>query len=256
MKRQKLILGLTVCLLLAATGQQLWSQGAGSGGSSSGSGSQRPRSTRPRHSTGTMRPAGMPGRPDFERMRNMSPEEKMKYMQELAEEQRKAMEEQEALAMKQTLGVDERQWKIIEPKLKKVKHYREQAFIGTKPPFQSNFSSFATGPGGPQGAGGFAGGGASFQFQAGGSMSGMGGGSMTPMGDPDRPLTDGERIIEELQWLLHDLEPNPTDVRQKMNELRKTREKAAQQWVQAQEDLRKVLDLRQEATLMMMGLLN
>ena len=203
-----------------------------------------------------MRPSGMPGRSDFERMSNMTPEEKIKYMQELAEEQRKAMEEQEALAMQQTLGVDEQQWKIIAPKLKRVKHYREQAFIGTKPPFQSSFSSFGTGPGGPQGGGGFAGGGASFQFQAGGSMSGMGGGSMTPMGDPDRPLTDGERIIEELQWLLHDLEPNPTDVRQKMNELRKAREKAFQQWVRAQEDLRKVLNLRQEATLMMMGLLN
>ncbi len=186
----------------------------------------------------------------------MSPEEKTKYMQKFLEDQRKAMEEQEALAMKRTLGVDERQWKVIEPKLKKVKHYREQAFIGTKPPFQSSFTSFGTGPGGPQGGGAFGGGGASFQFQAGGSMSGMGPGGMTPMGDPDRPLTDGERIIEELQWLLHDLEPDPTDVRQKMNELRKAREKAAQQWVRAQEDLRKVLNLRQEATLMMMGLLN
>jgi hypothetical protein len=197
----------------------------------------------------------MSGRPDFERMKDMSPEEKTKYMQKFFEDQRKAMEEQEALAMKQTLGVDDKQWKVIAPKLKKVRHYREQAFIGTKPPFQSSFSSFGTGPGGGQG-GGFGGGGASFQFQAGGGMSGMGGGGMTPMGDPDRPLTDGERIIEELQWLLHDLEPNPTDVRQKMNELRKAREKAAQQWVRAQEDLRKVLDLRQEATLMMMGLLN
>ena len=154
--------------------------------------------------------------------------------------------------MKQTLGADDKQWKIIAPKLKKVKHYREQALIGTKSPFQSNFSSFSTGPGGPQGGGGFAGGG--FQFQAGGSVSGMGG--MTPMGNPDRPLTDGERIIEELQWLLGDPQPDPAEIRQKMNELRKAREKAAQQWLRAQEDLRKVLDLRQEATLMMMGLLN
>ena len=202
------------------------------------------------------RPPGMPGTPDFERMKNMSPQEKMAYMQQFLEQQRKAMEEQEALAMKQTLGADDKQWKIIEPKLKKVKHYREQAFIGTKPPFQSNFSSFSTGPGGPQGSGGFAGGGASFQFQAGGSFSGMGPGGMTSMGDPDRPLTDGERIIEELQWLLQDLQPDPAQVRQKMDELRKAREKAAQQWLRAQEDLRKVLDLRQEATLMMMGLLN
>ncbi|MHC4166925.1 MAG: hypothetical protein ACYSWQ_08210 [Planctomycetota bacterium] len=255
MTKRRLILGLTACLLVATSGRRLLSQSRGSGGFAGGSGSQRPRSTRPTQRTGSMRPARMSGRPDFERMKDMSPEEKTKYMQKFFEDQRKAMEEQEALAMKQTLGVDDKQWKVIAPKLKKVRHYREQAFIGTKPPFQSSFSSFGTGPGGGQG-GGFGGGGASFQFQAGGGMSGMGGGGMTPMGDPDRPLTDGERIIEELQWLLHDLEPNPTDVRQKMNELRKAREKAAQQWVRAQEDLRKVLDLRQEATLMMMGLLN
>ena len=195
----------------------------------------------------------MPGRPDFERMRGMSPEERTKYLQKFLEDQRKAAEEQEAIAMQQTLGADDKQWKVIAPKLRKVKSYREQAFIGTKPPFQSNFSSFSTGPGGAQG---FAGGGGSFQFQAGGSMSGMAGGNMAPMGDPDRPLTDGERIIEELQWLLQDLEPDPGEVRQKLDALRKAREKAAQQWVRAQEDLRKVLDLRQEATLMMMGLLN
>jgi hypothetical protein len=258
MTRQRLIL-LTVCMLVATSGQRLLSQGSSSGGSSSGSSSQRPQSTRPRQRPPGMRPSRMPGRPDFERMRNMSPQEKIKYMQELAEEQRKAMEEQEAIAMQQALGADAKQWKVIAPKLKKVKHYREQAFIGTKPPFQSNFSSFSTGSGGPQGSGGFAGGGGSFQFQAGGSVSpgAPGGpGGMTPMGNPDRPLTDGERIIEELQWLLWDLEPDPAQVRQKMDELRKAREKAAQQWLRAQEDLRKVLDLRQEATLMMMGLLN
>ena len=250
MTTRRIILGLAVCVLMAMFGQRLWSQGSGSGGFSGGSGTQGPRGSRP-----IQRPPRMnrPGRPDFERMRNMSPEEKQKYMQEFMEKQRKAMEEQESLAMQRTLGVDDKQWKVIEPKLKKVKHYREQAFLGTKPPFQSSFTSFGTGPGGQ--GGGFGGGGGSFQFQAGGSAAGMGGGNMTPMGDPDRPLTDGERIIEELQWLLRDLEPNPTDVRQKMDELRKAREKAFQQWVRAQEDLRKVLNLRQEATLMMMGLL-
>ena len=251
MTTKRIILGLAVCALVAMSGRQLWSQGSGSGGFSGGSGSQRPRGSRP-----MQRPPRMnrPGRPDFERMRNMSPEEKQKYMQEFMEKQRKEMEEQESLAMQRSLEVDDKQWKIIEPKLKKVKHYKEQAFIGIKPPFQSSFSSFGTGPGGGQG-GGFGGGGASFQFQAGGGMSGTGAGAMTPMGNPDRPLTDGERIIEELQWLLHGIELNPTDVRQKMDELRKAREKAFQKWVQAQEDLRKVLNLRQEATLMMMGLL-
>jgi len=136
--------------------------------------------------------------------------------------------------------------------IEKVRHYREQAFIAIKSPFQSSFTSFGTSPGNGQ-SGAVGGGGASFGFQAGGSFSP---GGITPMDDPDRPLTDGERIIEELQWLLHGIEPDQVQVRQKMDELRKAREKAFQQWVRAQEDLRKVLNLRQEATLMMMGLLN
>jgi hypothetical protein len=191
----------------------------------------------------------MPGQPDMELMRGMSHEEKMKYFQDLGEEQRKAMEEQETIAMQQALGADNKQWKVIEPKLKKVKRYREQAFIGTKPPFQSNFSNLGTGPAGAQGGGGFSG---SFQFQASGNAAG----SFTPQGDPDRPLTDGERLIEELQWLLQDADPEPSEVKQKLAALRKAREKATQQWVRAQQELRKVLDLRQEATLVMMGLLN
>jgi len=76
----------------------------------------------------------MPGQPDFERMQKMSPEEKMQYFQQLAEEQRKAAEEQEAIAMQQALGADEKQWNVIEPRLKKVKRYRELAFIGSNRP--------------------------------------------------------------------------------------------------------------------------
>lgn len=256
MAARKATLGVIAFLLMVTFGQPLWSRSAGSSGFSSGSGSRQSIAGRPSQRMRIARPAATPGRPDFERMKNMSPEERMKYLQEFAKEQREAMEAQEALAMQQALGVDEREWKAIEPKLKKVKHYREQAFIGTRPPFQSSFSSFNTGPGGAPGAGGFAGGGGSFQFQAGGSFSGMGPGAFGPVEDPDRPLTDGERIIEELQWLLRDAEPDQSEVRQKLDDLRKAREKAAQQWVRAQEDLRKVINLRQEATLMMMGLLN
>ncbi|TKJ36758.1 MAG: hypothetical protein CEE38_10670 [Planctomycetes bacterium B3_Pla] len=245
MKKHKLIIAAASCVFIAVFTQELSSQNVRrSGGVSGGAGSSRPRGMRMRR---------MPGRPDFERMKNMSPEEKAKYFQELLEEQRRVAEEQEALAMQQALGVDEKQWKVIEPKLKKVKSYREQAFIGTKPPFQSNFSTFSTGPGVAGGFGGFSGG---FQFQAGGNAGGMATSSISPIGDPDRPLTDGERLIEELQWLLQDPEPEPAELRQKLDALRRAREKATKQWVRAQQELRKILNLRQEATLVMMGFLN
>jgi hypothetical protein len=195
----------------------------------------------------------MPGQPDFERMREMSPEDKMKYFQELAEEQRKVAEEQEAFAMQQALGADDKQWKVIEPKLKKVKHYRELAFIGTKPPFQSNFSTFGTGPGGAQGFGGFSGG---FQFQAGGG--GQGGTFQNVPGrqDFDGPISDGEILCEEIQMLLNDPQATPEQVSQKLDALRKAREKARRQWVRAQQQLREVLDYRQQARLVLMGLLD
>ena len=214
------------------------------------------------HEAGSTRTPRIPGQPDFERMRNMSPEEKMKYFQQLTEErrkameqQRKAMEQQEAIAMQQALGASDEQWKIIEPRLKKVKRYREQAFIGTKPPFQSSFSSFSTGPGGAQGfSSGFSGG---FQFQA-GSFGGPGGNFQTFPGRQasDGPISDGEILVEEIEMLLKDPQATPEQVNQKLDALRIARDKARRQWVAAQQQLREVLDFRQQARLVLMGLLD
>jgi hypothetical protein len=245
MSTRKMILGLAVCLILGVFAQRLSSQDNRSSGFSGSSGSVQSRSMRPRR---------MPGQPNFERLREMSPEEKTKYFQELAEEQRKAAEEQEAIAMQQTLGADDEQWKVIEPKLKKVKHYREQAFIGTKPPFQSNFSSFSTGPGGAQGfSSGFAGG---FQFQ--GGVGGPGGTfqSLPDRQDSDGLISDGEILCEEIQRLLDDPQATPEQVNKKLDALRQEKEKARRQWVAAQQQLRDVLDYRQQARLVLMGLLD
>jgi len=252
MSTRKVILGLAVCLSLGIFSQQLLSQGNGSGGFSGGSGSMRSRGTRPPR---------MPGQPDFELLSKMNHEEKMKYFQQLAEEQRKAMEEQrkameeqEAIAMQQALGANDEQWKIIEPRLKKVKHYREQAFIGIKPPFQSNFSSFSTGPGGAQGfSSGFAGG---FQFQAGASGQGAMVPTSTGRQDSDAPMSDGEILCEEIQMMLDDPKATPEQVSQKLDALRLAKEKARRQWIAAQQQLREVLDFRQQARLVLMGLLD
>jgi len=199
----------------------------------------------------------MPGQPDFERMKNMSHEERMQYFQQLAEErrkaleeQRKAMEQQEAIAMQQTLGANDEQWKIIEPRLKKVKRYREQAFMGTKPPFQSSFTSLSTGPGGAQGFG------AGFQFQAG--FGGPDGTfrTMPSTQNSDGPISDGEILVEEIEMLLNDPQTTPEQVSQKLDALRLAREKTRRQWIAAQQQLREVLDFRQQARLVLMGLLD
>jgi hypothetical protein len=78
--------------------------------------------------------------------------------------------QREAEAMKQALGADEQQWKVVEPKLEKVRTYRDEAFGGIGLPFSSG--GFTTQFGSPSGQasgggfGGFAGGG--FHFQGGG----------------------------------------------------------------------------------------
>ena len=173
------------------------------------------------------RPQRMPGQPDFEKMRDMTPEEKTQYFQQLLEEQRKAMERQESIAMRQALGANDEQWKIIEPRLKKVRRCREQAFIGTKSPFQSNFSSFSTGPGGTQGFGG------GFQFQAGGGFASPGGTfqSLPARRDFDGPVSDGEIICEEIQTLLNDPQATPEQIGRKLDALRQEREKARLQLI-------------------------
>ena len=244
MSTRKIILGLVICLSLGVFARQLLSQVTSSGGYSSGSGSMRSRTTRPPR---------MPGQPDFERLQKMSPEEKMQYFQQLAEEQRKAAKEQETVAMQRILGVNEKQWKIVEPRLKKVKYYREQAFIGTKQPFQTNFSSFNTGPRGPGFGGGFAGG-----FQLHGGFGGSGGTFQSVPGrqDSEGPMSDGEVLCEEIQRMLDDPQTTPEQVSQRLDELRVAREKAKRQWIAAQQQLREVLDFRQQARLVLMGLLD
>jgi hypothetical protein len=230
MTRHRMILGLAACLVIGVFAQRLLSQGGGS--------------------------AGFSGRRNSQSMRSTSPEEQARQFRMSHEERirnfRRRAREQETQAMKQALGADEQQWKVIEPKLKKVRACRDQAFVGTALPFQSSFTSSvgsAPGQGGGQGFGGFAGG---FQFQSGGTGVTS---SSSSLDNLDRPATEGEIICDELQRMLQDPQVAPEQIRQRLDALRKARQKAGRQWALAQQELRKVLNLNQEAKLVMMGLL-
>jgi hypothetical protein len=179
-----------------------------------------------------------------ERFNNMSHQERMAHFQKKFEEQRKWIEEQQTRAMQQNLGVNEDEWKIIEPKLKKVQSCRDEAFVGTDSPFQSGLSNFS-------GPGGFTGG---FQFQFSGTTQGGGFQSSSSL-DPDHEITDGEAILKELQMLVQDPQTTSDEITRSLNALRQAREKGKRKWARAQQELRKVLNLRQQATLTMMGLL-
>ena len=218
MSTRKIAIVLTACFLIGIFGQRLLSQSARRGGAGVSSGTGR-----------------------FDRM---SHQERIAHFQKMAEDQRKWIEELQTRAMQQALGVDEHQWKIIEPKLKKVQAYREEAFVGTKPPFQSSFSSNS-------GPGGFPGG---FHFQFVTSTKGNSFQSSS-WPDSDHPITDGEAILRELELLIQNPDSSPEDITRGLNALRQARVKGKRKWALAQQELRKVLNLRQQATLTMMGLL-
>lgn len=193
--------------------------------------------------------------PDFARLRGLRQEQRIREMQRMAKQQ----EEQ---AMKQALGVNEEQWKVIKPKLDKVKACRERATVSIGLPFGSNFvgSSISS-----QGQG-FAGG---FQFQFGGSGGGSSssGSNMTVpnssfqsqsnfQNQSSQRETQGERICRELNALLGNFNSPSEVIRQKMLELQQARANAKKQLAQAQNQLREVLNLRQQARLVLMGLLD
>jgi len=179
--------------------------------------------------------------PDFARLQGLMPEQRIREMQKMAQEQ----EEQ---AMKQALGVNEAQWKIIEPKLNKVKACRERASVSIGPPFSSNFVSSS---GSPQGQS-FGG---NFQFQIGGAGNMMAPGSSF-QNQSDRRQTKGEKICQELYALLENMNSPPEAIRRKMIELQQARASARKQLAQAQKELREALTLHQQARLVLMGIID
>jgi hypothetical protein len=224
MTRRKMVFALVVCFLVAVFWRPLLSQ--------------------------TGQPDRTPGRREFERMRDMNPQERIERLMREAKER-------EAQAMKQALGADEQQWKVVEPKLEKVRTYRDEAFGGVGLPFASG--GFTTQFGSPSGQagggsfGGFAGGG--FQFQGGGGPEGATAQSFSTWRPLGREPTQVDRICGELQMLLQDSNAGPEAIMQKLDALRHAQAQARQRWAQAQQDLREALNLHQQATLMMMGLL-
>ena len=72
----------------------------------------------------------------------------------------------------------------------------------------------------------------------------------------DRRQTKGEKICQELYALLENMNSHPEAIRQKTLELRQARASARKQLAQAQKELREVLTLRQQARLVLMGLLD
>jgi hypothetical protein len=140
--------------------------------------------------------------------------------------------------MREQLGATEAEWKVLGPRVTKVMELSRQTRGGGRGGMMF---------GGMGGRGGMMPGG------MGGRGGGPGGGRP---GAPDRQLTAVEKAQEQLRTLLDNTSATPDQIKKQLTALRTAREKAKQQLAVAQQDLRKIITVRQEAQLVMMGMLD
>ncbi len=146
--------------------------------------------------------------------------------------------------LREQLGATEAQWKVLGPPVTKVVELSRQTRGG--------------GPGGMM-FGGMGGRGGMMP----GGMGGRGGRPGGPgdpgggrPGAPAREQTAVEKAQEQLRTVLDNTSATPEQIKTQLTALRTAREKARQQLAAAQQDLRKIITIRQEAVLVMMGALD
>ncbi len=140
--------------------------------------------------------------------------------------------------LKTRLGADDESWKVLEPRLMKVMELNRQANAGGRG-MMGMFGRGRGGPGGPGGPGGDQGG---------------------PQGDrrgrgPQGEQTALEKAMTQLRTTLENQSATPEEIKTQLTAVRQAREKAKQERDVAQQDLKKILTVRQEAMLVEMGML-
>jgi hypothetical protein len=144
--------------------------------------------------------------------------------------------------MREQLGATEAEWKVLGPRVNKVMELSRQTRAGGM-----------FGRGGFGGRGGFAGRGGGPGGNRPGGQGGPGGGRP---GAPAREQSAVEKAQEQLRTVVDNTASTPDQIKASLTTLRKEREKAKQQLAAAQQDLRKIITIRQEAVLVMMGTLD
>ena len=139
--------------------------------------------------------------------------------------------------MQEMLGATAEEWKVLGPRVMKAQELaRQSAGGGPGMMFGPMGRRGAGGPGGPGGPGG---------DRVGGRGMAM-----------NRELTEVEKNQEELQTLLENTAATPEQIKQQVTKLRAAREKAKQELAKTQQELRQILTVRQEAQLILMGMLD
>jgi peptidoglycan hydrolase CwlO-like protein len=141
------------------------------------------------------------------------------------------MQRMMAERLKETLQITDEEWTVFEPRITKVMTLSREGgnFGGMGMMMRGQRGNFGPGGQGPRG----------MNTQA-----------------PQQELTGVEKSMQELQTVLDNKDAKPEEIKAKLTALRDAREKARQDLVKAQKELRDIVSVRQEAQLVMMGLLN
>ena len=123
--------------------------------------------------------------------------------------------------IKQQLGATDDEWNVLQPKVQKVVDLSREMMVGRF--------------GGRGGRGG-----------------GGGGGGNPPAAAPNTDLTDKTKALNDT---LDNKDADPKDIAQKLAAVRDARERVKADLVKAQAELKEVLTPRQEARLVLMGVL-
>jgi len=141
---------------------------------------------------------------------------------------------------KEQLGADDEAWKVIEPRLTKVMELSRDAMSGGR----GMFGGMGRMRGGPGGAGGP------------GGDNARGGDRPRFPGEENREQTAVEKAAEALNTTLENQSASAETIKQQLTALRAARVKAQQDLATAQQELRQILSVRQEAQLVVSGMLN
>lgn len=158
--------------------------------------------------------------PGGEPRRERDPEQ----MRQRMEQFRQQMSER----MRESMGATKEEWEVLQPKIEKVTALQRQSRGGMM-------------RGGP-----------------GGRDRRPGGRDRTPAAgqEAERQQTEVEKASEGIQKVLEDKEAKPEQIKAALTALRDARAKAKAELETAQKELRGVVTLRQEATLVTMGMLD
>lgn len=150
------------------------------------------------------------------------------------EEMRRMFEQRMAERMKEQLEITDAEWKVIQPRLKKVTDLTRQSMGGGRGGPMMGMFGRGRGPGG-RGPGG--------QGERGAQR------------ERPEPQNEVQKASMALRDLLGSKNPSTEALKAKLAALRSAREKAKQDLVKAQGELRQLLTLKQEASLVMMGIM-